>query len=953
MNSTLTPVQGCLIKLDVNGELRYGIVSQIKNEETGVIKWISTDIKNQFSDVKLKDLQPAFKIGMEVQDATPEIGYQRLGRGVIVFERKLAGFHQYLVNYEQDNIRVWMPFQHLIPVKNAEARFKGGDVSISQTEVERFRLRVLANAIKLWNENTGALSHLDIDPLPHQINLVHHILKTNNLNWLIADDVGLGKTIETGMLLHALRQRDQARRVLLVTPAGLTKQWKEEMYHKFHIDEFKIYGTDFFINEQREWKQYDYVIGSMDTLKHDNHIEKLLDAGNWDLVIFDEGHRLSRRQYGNKYDSSDRFDLAAKLRLKTKAMIILSATPHQGDQAKFVALLELLRPERRRDLLQLDRNPEIIRDMIYRNHKADVTDKDGKFIFKGKVTKAIAIPTTDEFQEFEELLSAYFNKGYQASQAEGNFARAIGFVMTTYRKLAASSVMAIHKALLKRVTRLEMSYQSVHENLHDLNDERYAGEILEEELTKILNDGKNAIEFFAGELDDLKELIEVSRDLIREDKKIKVFIESIIDRILAENSLEKVLIFTEYRTTQEYIKTKLEEQYGLGKVEIINGSMKHDDRMNSIKNFEESGQFLISTEAGGEGINLQKTCNIMVNYDLPWNPMRLVQRIGRLYRYGQQKNVLIFNLHQPDSVDVNIIFKMYERIEQIVNDLSNVQAHEFNDGLKDEILGELSQYVDIEDVLKTLTNIGVSRTEERIEEALKNARDAVNIQREILSYASSGDAEGVRTDIQVETKHIESFILGMLDILDIEHTIHSESRYIRIRFNEENQKRFKSILGKASLLEVTIDRSVAVNRPNIHMLDLSSPIMQFFIEKAMDYDTGGLCCAISDAENSHINFMTANILKWQDLQGNVVRKQFCIYTYSPKSEHVNPPKILDTFTKKLVTFNQPISISSKQANTLLEKADSALQNFMAEKSNPYLMPNDLYCSSVALNIVKK
>lgn len=953
MNSTLTPVQGCLIKLDVNGELRYGIVSQIKNEETGVVKWISTDIKNQFSDVKLKDLQPAFKIGMEVQDATPEIGYQRLGRGVIVFERKLAGFHQYLVNYEQDNIRVWMPFQHLIPVKNAEARFKGGDVSISQTEVERFRLRVLANAIKLWNENTGALSHLDIDPLPHQINLVHHILKTNNLNWLIADDVGLGKTIETGMLLHALRQRDQARRVLLVTPAGLTKQWKEEMYHKFHIDEFKIYGTDFFINEQREWKQYDYVIGSMDTLKHDNHIEKLLDAGNWDLVIFDEGHRLSRRQYGNKYDSSDRFDLAAKLRLKTKAMIILSATPHQGDQAKFVALLELLRPERRRDLLQLDRNPEIIRDMIYRNHKADVTDKDGKFIFKGKVTKAIAIPTTDEFQEFEELLSAYFNKGYQASQAEGNFARAIGFVMTTYRKLAASSVMAIHKALLKRVTRLEMSYQSVHENLHDLNDERYAGEILEEELTKILNDGKNAIEFFAGELDDLKELIEVSRDLIREDKKIKVFIESIIDRILTGNALEKVLIFTEYRTTQEYIKAKLEERYGLGKVEIINGSMKHDDRMNSIKNFEESGQFLISTEAGGEGINLQKTCNIMVNYDLPWNPMRLVQRIGRLYRYGQQKNVLIFNLHQPDSVDVNIIFKMYERIEQIVNDLSNVQEHEFNDGLKDEILGELSQYVDIEDVLKTLTNIGVSRTEERIEEALKNARDAVNIQREILSYASSGDAEGVRTDIQVETKHIESFILGMLDILDIEHTIHSESRYIRIRFNEENQKRFKSILGKASLLEVTIDRSVAVNRPNIHMLDLSSPIMQFFIEKAMDYDTGGLCCAISDAENSHINFMTANILKWQDLQGNVVRKQFCIYTYSPKSEHVNPPKILDTFTKKLVTFNQPISISSKQANTLLEKADSALQNFMAEKSNPYLMPNDLYCSSVALNIVKK
>ncbi len=669
-----------------------------------------------------------------------------------------------------------------------------------------------------------------------------------------------------------------------------------------------------------------------------------------DIVIFDEGHRLSRRQYGNKYDASDRFDLASKLRLKTKAMIILSATPHQGDQAKFIALLELLRPERRRELLQLDRNPEIIRDMIYRNHKADVTDKDGKFIFRGKVTKAIAIPTTEDFQEFEELLSAYFRKGYQASQAEGSFARAIGFVMTTYRKLAASSVMAIHKALLKRVMRLERSYESVQQTLQDFNDERYAGEILEEELTKILNDGTNAIEFFAGELEDLKELVEVSRSLILEDKKIKVFMDSIVEQILTKNPSDKVLIFTEYRTTQEYIKSKLEERYGVGKVEIINGSMKHDDRITAISNFQESAQFLVSTEAGGEGINLQKNCNIMVNYDLPWNPMRLVQRIGRLYRYGQQKNVLIFNLHQPDSVDVNIIFKMYERIEQIVNDLSNVQAHEFNDGLKDEILGELSQYVDVEEVLKNLTEIGVSRTEERIEEALRNAKEAVNVQREILSYASSGDVESIRTDLQVEPNHIESFVLGMLEILDIEHTLHRESGYIRVRFDEENQKKFKSILGKASLLDVTIDRSVAVNSPHIHMLDLSSPIMQFLIEKALDYDTGGLCCAISDADNAFMNFMTTNILKWQDLQGNVVRKQFCIYTYSPKSEHVNPPKILDMFTKKLAAFNQTVPISTQQANSLLEKSDRALQSFMAEKSNPYLMPNDLYSSSIALNL---
>lgn len=206
---------------------------------------------------------------------------------------------------------------------------------------------------------------------------------------------------------------------------------------------------------------------------------------------------------------------------------------------------------------------------------------------------------------------------------------------------------------------------------------------------KILDDNRNAIEFFAGELDTLRELVEVSHDLIRQDIKIKVFINSIIDQILVKNPVEKVLIFTEYRTTQEYIKAKLEQRYGFGKVEMINGSMGHDERRKAITNFEETGQFLVSTEAGGEGINLQKSCHIMVNYDLPWNPMRLVQRIGRLYRYGQKQNVLIFNLHQPDSVDERVILTMYQRIEQIVNDLSNVQSHEFNDGLKDEILGSL------------------------------------------------------------------------------------------------------------------------------------------------------------------------------------------------------------------------------------------------------------------------
>lgn len=136
-------------------------------------------------------------------------------------------------------------------------------------------------------------------------------------------------------------------------------------------------------------------------------MESLLQAEPWDLVIFDEGHRLSRRQYGQKLDSSERYDLAKNLRSQTKHMLLLSATPHQGMQDKFVALLELLRPERRTELMALNLKPEILHDMVFRNHKADVTDAEGNFIFQGKITKALQVPSSLESVEFDKTLQDY------------------------------------------------------------------------------------------------------------------------------------------------------------------------------------------------------------------------------------------------------------------------------------------------------------------------------------------------------------------------------------------------------------------------------------------------------------------------------------------------------------------------------------------------------------------
>ncbi|MFU6069121.1 helicase-related protein [Pseudomonas aeruginosa] len=793
------------------------------------------------------------------------------------------------------------------------------------------RLRMLADAIKVWNENTGALSHLEIEPLPHQIHLVHHIIASGNYNWLIADDVGLGKTIETGMLLHALRQRDLIKRILLVTPAGLTKQWQEELYHKFKIEDFEIYGEDFFINEPRQWKMHDCVIGSMDRLKQEGHLESLLQAEPWDLVIFDEGHRLSRRQYGQKLDSSERYDLAKSLRSQTEHMLLLSATPHQGMQDKFVALLELLRPERRTDLMALNVKPEILHDMVFRNHKADVTDAEGNFIFQGKITSALQVPSSTESIEFDKTLQDYLRKGYDAGEALGRTGNAIGFVMTVYRKLAASSAAAIHRALCNRLQRL-LDDEANGLSDEEPRDQRYLGE-WEEQFTS------DAREFFAGEVQLLKDLIAEAAALKANDLKLKLFIEDIIGKIHAANADEKVLIFTEYRTTQNYLREALAGHYGSDQVELINGSMQHAERREAIKRFEEQGRFLISTEAGGEGINLQSKCHVMVNYDLPWNPMRLVQRIGRLYRYGQKKKVVVFNIQQTDSLDQNIVDLMYERIDSVVTDLAEVQRHEFNEGLKDEILGQLAELIDVENILQEATKLGIDRTRERIDEALKQARTAAAKQRELFAHAATSNPNELRDELEITVDHLYSFVLGMFDQLGIEVAERShKERLLRIRLSEQVMREMGLSPKGSQRMDVTLDRMLAANRPDTHMLDLNSKLMQYLLGKACEYEFGGLAAMLKAPELEEGALLGA-MLHWQGPQGKRMRQEFVTIQVNDGKAKLNPAKASQWLLAP--AEHSPHNPDPESSKGLFKVAEEMANQRLADASNRYLIPENL------------
>lgn len=921
----LIPIQGCLVKKKENDQIRGEVVSHEENQSIirVSVRWLN---KENLEWITPEMLTSGFGLGASVQDLPRSRTRQSLGIGEVVETRQIGSRCQHLIEFPDTGERVWLPYENLRFVRGARQRFLLGQFG-DPNHAEHFRLRALAYAIETWHENTGALSRLNIDPLPHQIHLVHHILKSGNLNWLIADDVGLGKTIEVGMLLSALKQRGNFKRVLLITPAGLVKQWKEEMHYKFALSDFRIYGEDFFINEEREWKLYDHVIGSLDKLKQEDHLNKLMQSGQWDIIVFDEAHRLSRSQYGMKFESSDRFQLARKLRALTDSILLLSATPHQGKQDKFQALLELIRPEWRERIQWLSLDPSVLANMVIRNNKADVTDVEGNFIFNGKITKAITVQIGAEEQAFDQALQQYLKRGYAAGKAiAGTTGRAIGFVMTIYRKLAASSIAAIEAALVRRMLRLKEENEWLYIQTQEAEDERYYGE-WEEAF-----EGSQR-EFFSGEVKLLEQTIFLARNLLAVDRKIRSFVDELIDQVLNSNSTEKILIFSEYRATQEYIASALRDRFGESSVALIHGSMSHEERAASIDQFETTGQFLVSTEAGGEGINLQRNCHIIVNFDLPWNPMRLVQRVGRLYRYGQKRKVIVFNMHAPQTLDADIMQMLYFRISQVVLDMATLGG-EYRPGLEDEIMGEMADLLDVESILESATEIGIERTEESINEALAKARESVDKQRELFEHISGFNPAETKGEFKLNRNHIRAFVLGMCNQLGIELSEEThKGAVLQLKFPDELRER----LGlKATYLRVTFEHEYSNQTTKALIMDFETTFFRFLVEEAKKLQFDGLLASINGLQGEVL--FTA-MLRWQNDQGHRMRQEFTtILVNSAKQVTTNTSAVSDWLLQPATDGDN--TGSKVYAKALYQTAIDAMEMRLAKVANDDLHPEN-------------
>lgn len=911
-----TPVTGALVRCRASG--RPGQVQAVDGERVRVRFAAGTE--DRFSGDLASGLKPDHLVFHGPQGALAG-----LGEGRVAALRTLGGREQVLVEFHASAERRWLPWTSLraltSPEDQARRQIRPGAPRLPTGAAERFRLRQLGRALTHWHGMTGTLAQVDIDPLPHQLHLVHRILTSGTLSWMIADDVGLGKTIEVGLLLAAARSRG-VRRVLLVVPAGLTRQWQGELRDRFGMRDAVVYGEDFTVSDPAQWRLYDTVIASMDRLKTEAHLESVQQAPHWDLVVFDEAHRLSRTQYGLKLSASERYRLAQTLRAHTDDLLLLTGTPHQGRLDRFEALLELLRPGKvwREKIQNLRMTPELLSDLIIRNRKADVTDADGEFLFRGKVTRSVSASLGQPERAFERALAAYLRRGYAASrdarQPGSQTALAIGFVMTIYRKLAASSLAAIEGALRRRLDRLEGRLAEVSPLP---TEEPETGPEGDEGVT-------GGGEFFPGERADLQALIDEVARLRAGEAKRRSLTEEVIPQILRDNPKERVLIFTEYRSTQDDLVRALSP---LGAVEVIHGGQKPGERRAAIDRFEASGQFLISTEAGGEGFNLQARCHLLINYDLPWNPMRLVQRVGRLYRYGQKKTVVVLNMTQEGSLDDEILSQMYGRLDTVARDLANVSG-EYREGLHEDILGQLAAALDVSAILEDARQYSAQRTQERLDEALGRARETARQQEALLKYASGFDPQAMSQELSLTPDHLRSFVQGMFQHLQIEirDQIHGD-RVWSVRLPESVQL----ATGLKPGLRVTFSRPLARRLREVHLLDGASALLAHLFKVADSAAFRGQVAAPTGLPAT----LCAE-LAWNDTMGRRLHERFV----AVQEAGLNTPGFADFLLR-------PATEETGSGRAMpTEALTAALQGRLAQEASETVHPGSLRITGLSL-----
>ncbi len=690
-------------------------------------------------------------------------------------------------------------------------------------------------------------------PLPHQILVLEKVMQSPHNRFLLADEVGMGKTIETGLILKELKLRGDISRILVITPKSSILQWQSEL--KEHFNEvFHIYDSETItsfartlsnITADRElnfWEQHNQIIVSTDALKpiemrqgwseerveeyNKYRMEAVLDA-NFDLVIIDEAHKM-----GGASQTVSRYILAQALCNSVANVLLLTATPHRGKADHFRRILQLLDP----DAFQGEGLPDLreLEPYVIRTEKRLAVDYEGKKLFSERETVRFDV-FLDPHKHLRQIalyeaVTNYVRKGFKTAKNSGN--SATGLIMVLFQRLVSSSTAAILSAMEGRLQRLKAGETDESEYLESLdeNADSYNENFEFDHLYASNEEGIDNEELV------LSALIDQAKDCINNETDVKA--EALLKKYqdLQEESQDfnlKIIVFTEFRTTQKMLTSYFSSKgYSCEK---INGSQELDERRKALVNFKDKAQILVATDAAGESLNMQ-FCHIVFNYDLPWNPMMIEQRIGRVDRIGQKKKVKAFNMLTNNTVDLRVYEVIEEKLNSILEQLGIDKTSDVLDSAMDQKKVNTLYLQSLLDPEK-FDFFGEKWLNE-IRSKLKDFQSTEGILPEVreeeINYKKAAEIKHSPLPIWLEKLINTDFLIKGQDPQKISQSTYS------IR-QGENKKKY------------SFDPETVVNDPGIEQITLQHPWVKRILNELETFNTTGGLPVLKSAEEYDIN----------------------------------------------------------------------------------------------------
>ena len=558
---------------------------------------------------------------------------------------------------------------------------------------EQFKLAAEAYRINLAHlfDPMMAVHTSNVEPLPHQITAVYEsMLPRQPLRYVLADDPGAGKTIMAGLLIRELLMRADAKRVLIVAPGSLVEQWQDEMFEKFGLS-FTLFSREQ-VEQSRSGNPFDDIdlmVARVDQLSRNVDLQEKLRLSHWDLIVVDEAHKLSASYFGNKVNKTKRFQLGELLGSITRHFLLMTATPHNGKEEDFQLFMSLLDSDRFYGKFRDGAHKVDVTDLMRRTVKEEMLRFDGTKLFPDRRATTANYKLSDPEAALYAAVTDYVkDEMNRADQLDGQRKGTVGFALTALQRRLASSPEAIYQSLKRRRNKLKrrvedeklrsrgqllaetISVNGVPDDIWESADALSSDDYENFEETVVDQaTAAQTIQELEAEITILDALEEQAKQVVHsgQDRKWDELSSLLQLPVMREESgrQRKLIIFTEHRDTLNYLAVKIRGLIGNAEaVTVIHGGVKREERRKVQELFrnDPATRVLLATDAAGEGVNLQNA-NLMVNYDLPWNPNRLEQRFGRIHRIGQTEVCHLWNMVAAETREGDVFQRLFEKLE--------------------------------------------------------------------------------------------------------------------------------------------------------------------------------------------------------------------------------------------------------------------------------------------------